>query len=285
MAKDAMSPAHDLRQNAQSAGDAFERLMMIMARLRAPDGGCPWDLAQTFSSIAPYTIEEAYEVADAIQREDLTDLRDELGDLALQVVYHAHLASEIKEFSAVDVLNGVCEKMLRRHPHVFDGAPRADWKAIKAQEKSEKTRSQSVSALAVSALGDVPLPLPGLTRAVKLTQRAAQVGFDWSNTAEILDKFREELAELIEARPEDQLAEFGDMLFVMANLGRKLGLDPEEALRVANAKFVRRFQVIENALAKEGSCCEEASLEEMDRLWNAAKAQEKGQRPPKNRIP
>jgi nucleoside triphosphate diphosphatase len=251
------------------------RLIAIMAALRSTDGGCPWDLAQDFASIAPYTVEEAYEVADAIQRADWGDLRSELGDLLFQSVYHAQMAREAGHFSFDDVVTGICDKMIARHPHVFgDAAVRsadeqtAAWEAQKAQERG-----------AVRVLDGVALGLPGLTRAVKLQGRAARVGFDWPSTDQVVAKITEEAAELVEAR--DQLTaveveeEFGDLLFVMANLARHLNVDPEAALRAANAKFTRRFQRIEDFLAEAGRVPAQSDLAEMDALWNRAKAEEK----------
>ena len=266
---------------AHDRSEGLPRLMEIMRRLRAPDG-CPWDLEQDFASIAPYTIEEAYEVADAIEKGDMGELRDELGDLLLQVVYHAQMAQEAGDFGFEDVARGVADKMLRRHPHVFghgpDGRSADDqvvkWEEIKAQERAEKGLAARDSALDGVALG-----LPALLRALKLQNRAARVGFDWPVTAEVIAKIREEAAELEEARerlgPEEIEEEFGDLLFVMANLGRHLKLDPEAALRGANAKFERRFRAIEARLAAEGRSTEDATLEEMDAIWDAVKAAEK----------
>jgi len=279
MAKDAHKKRHTL-----------DDLIAVMARLRDPQNGCPWDLRQNFSTIAPYTIEEAYEVADAIARDDLDGLKDELGDLLLQVVYHAQMASEQSRFDFSDVAHAITRKMIRRHPHVFaDPALRDEfltsglWERIKAEEKAERGKSASGSA---SRLDDVPLSLPALTRAVKLQKRAAEVGFDWPSLAPVLAKAEEEIAELKEAiasqgdapsetRSTKVREEFGDLLFVMANVARHLKVDPEAALRDANAKFVRRFRSIEQALAKEGRGCEDASLEEMDQLWEEAKEVER----------
>ena len=261
-------------------GQALARLLAIMARLRDPVGGCPWDLAQTFATIAPYTIEEAYEVADAIQRSDLGDLKDELGDLLLQVVFHSRIAEEAGAFDFEAVVEAICDKMIRRHPHVFGDARFASvseqsgaWEAIKAQERAGKGVDPSV-------LGDVPAGLPALMRAVKLTKRAARVGFDWPDAATVMDKLREETAELafeIEAGDRDKAREeLGDLLFVCANLARKLDVDPEDALRAANAKFTRRFGHIERVLTAAGSSCEAATLDEMEALWLDAKRIEKG---------
>lgn len=257
----------------------LDRLLAIMARLRDPDGGCPWDQEQTFATIAPYTVEEAYEVADAIERGDLTDLRDELGDLLLQVVFHARIAEEMGAFDFTDVARAIGDKMIRRHPHVFEDAhfrtsaqQTAAWEAIKAEERAAKGK-------AASLLDDVPAGLPALTRAVKLTQRAARVGFDWPSTREVLDKLREELGELeaeIDAADKAKAREeLGDLLFVIANLARKLDVEPEDALRSTNAKFARRFAYIERALAADGRTPDQSDLAEMDRLWNAAKAAER----------
>jgi MazG family protein len=255
-----------------------------MARLRDKDSGCPWDVEQSFASIAPYTIEEAYEVADAISRNDLVALREELGDLLLQVVYHAQMASEQDRFDFADVADGIARKMVRRHPHVFGDASRDEflakdlWQKMKAEEKAERGQAGKSSIL-----DDVPLAFPALTRAVKLQKRAAAVGFDWASLAPVLAKAEEEIAELRAAIVESgddagskQIAEeFGDLLFVMANVARHLKVDPEAALGAANAKFVRRFRSIEDALAREGRKPEDATLEEMDALWDAAKAAEK----------
>ncbi len=257
----------------------LERLLRIMAALRDPDGGCPWDHAQTFATIAPYTVEEAYEVADAIERGDLADLKEELGDLLLQVVFHARIAQEMGAFAFDDVAAAIADKMVRRHPHVFAGGSYADseaqtaaWEAIKAAERAAKNRAASV-------LDDVPTGLPGLTRAVKLTKRAARVGFDWPSLSDVLDKLREETLELqaeIDAGDLDKArGELGDLLFVCANLARKLQVDPEDALRAANAKFARRFGSIEQALAARGLSPEQSTLAEMDALWDKAKAQER----------
>ena len=256
----------------------LDRLLEIMARLRDPNGGCPWDIEQTFATIAPYTVEEAYEVADAIERGDLDDLKGELGDLLFQVVFHARMAKEQGAFDFDDVAAAMVDKMVRRHPHVFAGQTYADvaeqtaaWETIKADERAAKGR-------AVSLLDDVPASLPGLTRAVKLTKRAARVGFDWPSTDQVLAKLREELEELqVEIDAGDlpkSRAELGDLLFVCANLARKLDVDPEDSLRAANTKFARRFSYIEKVLAERGSSPEQSTLEEMDALWDEAKALE-----------
>lgn len=274
-------------------------LLAVMAALRTPGSGCPWDLEQTFESIAPYTIEEAYEVADAIERGNRVDLKEELGDLLLQAVYHARMAEEEGAFSFADVVDGVTEKMIRRHPHVFgDEKARSGklakgwWEAIKAEERAAKAEEGgSAEPSPRSLLADVPVGLPGLTRAVKLQAKAARVGFDWPSLAPVFSKMQEELAELEEiavpadprgATPPDGptdpriVDEFGDVLFVMANVARHLGVDPETALRTANAKFVRRFNYIERQLAERDKSPEGATLEEMDDLWIEAKTKERG---------
>ncbi len=263
---------------------ALDDLLAVMVRLRDPETGCPWDVKQTFASIAPYTIEEAYEVADAIARNDVDGLKDELGDLLLQVVYHARMAQEQSQFAFADVVDAITAKMIRRHPHVFVDSSLKDeflsndlWERIKAEEKAKRGKG------AGSLLDDVPVGMPGLTRAVKLQKRAAKVGFDWPDLGPVLAKAEEEIAELKAAiaEGEDEAAkdhvaeEFGDLLFVMANLARHLGVDPEAALRGANRKFVRRFASIEAALSAQGRKPEDATLEEMDALWDAAKDAEK----------
>ncbi len=254
----------------------IERLREIMRRLRDPATGCPWDIEQDFASIAPYTIEEAHEVADAIAREAWGELPGELGDLLLQVVYHAQMAEEAGLFGFDAVVRAISDKMIARHPHVFAGESReksseqqtADWEKIKAGERGP-----------ARVLEGVALGLPALTRAVKLQKRAARVGFDWPSTDEVLDKLREEMAELVEARDSlgaDAVAEeFGDLLFVMANLARHMNVDPEAALRAANAKFSRRFARIEDFLAEAGKAPAQSDLAEMDALWNRAKAEDK----------
>ena len=330
------------------------RLLEIMAALRTPVTGCPWDLEQTFASIAPYTIEEAFEVADAIERGDLANLKDELGDLLLQVVYHSRMAEEQGAFAFDDVAAGVVRKMIRRHQHVFGtpeeraaGAAPGFWERLKAEEKAEKAAERAAlvegadpsspsprmrgegwgegqpfapesnaehrpavaphpNPLPVrpagrrregmpSLLDDTPLALPALTRAVKLQNKAARVGFDWPSLTPVFDKMREELAELEAevARPHAPSGrlpegeadgasknpiqeEFGDLLFVMANVARHLDVDPEAALRAANAKFTRRFQHIELRLSEQGSSPAQSTLAEMDALWDEAKSQERG---------
>jgi ATP diphosphatase len=255
-------------------------LLEIMVRLRAPDG-CPWDRVQDFRSIAPYTIEEACEVAEAIAQGDMAGLKDELGDLLLQVVYHARMAEEAGEFAFEDVVRAICDKMLRRHPHVFGtapGGPRArpedvDWEAMKAVERAERGEHRE------SVLDGVPATLSGMTRALKLTRRAATVGFDWTDPKDVLAKLTEEAAELIveiDAGDDERMVEeYGDLLFVMANLARHLKVDPEAAIRHANAKFERRFQGIEAILKADGRTPEQSTLVEMDALWDRIKATEK----------
>src|SRR5471032_2892391 len=244
-----------------------------MARLRSPDGGCPWDLEQTFATVAPYTVEEAYEVADAIERENLADLKEKLGDLLLQVVFHARMAEEQGAFDFAAVAEAINDKMVRRHPHVFGDAHHRSsaeqteaWEAIKAQERAAKAPARSVITAAASLLDDVPVGLPALTRAVKLSKRAARVGFVWPSAVEVLAKLHEEVAELeaeVAAGDIDKARdELGDVLFVCANLARELDIDPEAALRGTNAKFVRRFQFIEAALAERGSSPEASDLAE-----------------------
>lgn len=263
--------------------DPLKRLLAIMARLRDPDGGCAWDLEQTYATIAPYTVEEAYEVADAIERGDLNDLRDELGDLLLQVVFHSRMAEEAGAFAFDDVAEAICAKMIRRHPHVFAAAAHRDsaqqtvaWEVIKAEERARKAKADAPASL----LDDVPVGLPALTRAVKLTKRAARVGFTWTETAEVLAKLREEVGELereVDAGDVVRLRdELGDVLFVCANIGRMLDIDPEDALRSSNAKFIRRFSHIERELAADGRTPDQSDLAEMDALWDAAKAAERG---------
>ena len=270
------------------AGSNIERLLEIMVLLRTPKTGCPWDLEQTYATIAPYTIEEAYEVAEAIREDDMPGLRDELGDLLFQVVFHARIAEEAGDFAFGDVVEAISEKMVRRHPHVFgdtkiDGATAQTtaWEAHKAAERAAKSGSggSAPGSAEGSVLASVPLALPALTRAEKLQKRAARVGFDWPEATQVLDKIEEELAELREAlaqkAPREKIAEeLGDILFGYVNLARHLGVDPEEALRSCNAKFVRRFQEIEKALATEGRGPQDASLDELEALWQAAKKTE-----------
>jgi ATP diphosphatase len=263
----------------------IERLKAIMTRLRDPDGGCPWDIDQNFATIAPYTIEEAYEVADAIERGDMEGLKDELGDLLLQVIYHAEMAREDGAFAFDDVVAAISDKMVRRHPHVFAGETVANaaaqttaWEATKAEERSKSDGGSGASGV----LAGVARGLPALLRALKLQKRAARVRFDWSDTAGAIGKLREELDELdaeLDATGGADAArirdEFGDVLFSLVNVARKLDMDPEAVLRQANAKFENRFTHMENALADAGRSMEEASLDEMMRHWDAAKGQNK----------
>ncbi len=265
---------------ASSAGD-IEKLLGVMAALRAPDDGCPWDIEQDFDTIAPYTIEEAYEVAEAIAHRDMAALKDELGDLLFQVVYHAQMAEEQGAFSFADVVSAIIDKMIRRHPHVFGEAEIATAEAQTAAWEEMKAKERAAKRLA-SVLDGVTLALPALTRAVKLQKRAARVGFDWGNVTPVFDKLREEIGELeVEVRNGKQRTlveeEFGDMLFVMANLARHLEFDPEQALRAANAKFERRFKAIETRLAERGIDAKSCTLAELDAEWNAVKAAEKAQ--------
>jgi nucleoside triphosphate diphosphatase len=277
----------------------IQRLIEIMAALRTPVTGCPWDLEQTFATIAPYTIEEAYEVADAIERGALGELKDELGDLLLQVVYHSRMAEEQGAFAFVDVVEAVTGKMIRRHPHVFGdedarkaGVEKGFWERIKSTEK----RPSENGAKPTSILSDVPTTLPALTRAIKLQSKAAKVGFDWPNLAPVFAKLKEEIAEFEEVAFRDAPAnttsqsggqhaqavtqdaikeEFGDMLFVMANIARHLEIDPEACLRSANAKFSRRFAYIEQRLSESGLSPAQSNLEDMDALWNEVRAADK----------
>jgi len=267
----------------------ISRLIEIMAALRTPKTGCPWDLEQSFATIALYTIEEAYEVADAIARNDLDDLREELGDLLLQVVFHARMAQEQGAFAFADVVEAITSKLIRRHPHVFGDArdltPAAVeslWHDIKAQEKAEKAakaaRRGAATADAAGALAGVPVTLPALTRALKLQQKASKVGFDWNDPRAVLAKIREEADEIEAALDEGETAEAaaetGDLMFAVVNLARHLDADPEAVLRLTNQKFERRFAWIERALAERGKTPVETDLAEMDALWDAAKAAE-----------
>ena len=258
----------------------ISRLLDIMAALRNPETGCPWDIEQTSQSISHYTIEEAYEVADAIERKDTNDLQEELGDLLLQVVFHSKIAEDEGKFNFGDVVETISDKMVRRHPHVFgseeqrkQGAQKGFWENIKAQEKAQKETSYS------GYLSDVIVKLPALSRAVKLQKKAAHVGFDWPDIKPVFAKIREELDELneeIESNSSNEKIEeeYGDLLFVLANLARHLKFDPEASLRSANQKFIRRFHQIEKRLKDNGSSLETATLEEMDRVWDEVKEQE-----------
>jgi nucleoside triphosphate diphosphatase len=269
----------------------ISRLLEIMAALRTPGSGCPWDLEQNFASIAPYTLEEAYEVADAILRNDLTDLREELGDLLLQVVFHARMAQEQNAFDFGDVVQGITEKLVRRHPHVFGDAGKLTseavegvWERIKAQEKAARavdrnTEPSSASPqVSAGALAGVPATLPALTRALKLQAKASKVGFDWNDPLTVLEKIREEADEIeaeIAAGSRTKAGhEVGDLLFAVVNLARHVDADPEAMLRATNLKFEQRFAAIELALAQRGKSPQQASLAEMDALWDEAKAAE-----------
>ena len=263
------------------ASREIDVLIEIMAVLRTPLSGCPWDLEQNFETIAPYTIEEAYEVADAIVRGDLADLREELGDLLLQVVFHARMAEERGAFDFGDVVYAITEKLLRRHPHVFGDAGRLPvaavndlWERIKAQEKAARASGQA----GATTIGDVPRGLPALLRSLKLQIRAAKVGFDWADPRAVLAKIREEIDEIetaMAAESAEQItAEIGDLLFAVVNLARHLGANPDSALRATNAKFERRFGAIETALRAQGKSPSDATLAEMEALWEAAKAAE-----------
>ncbi|MFB2551665.1 nucleoside triphosphate pyrophosphohydrolase [Ensifer soli] len=265
-------------------------LLAVMAALRHPATGCPWDIAQSFATILPYTIEEAYEVADAIERDDMEDLRDELGDLLLQVVFHARMAEEAGAFAFGDVVEAITTKMIRRHPHVFGTgeatspeAVKRTWAEIKDQEKAERRARRVRQGLSAEEepgfLDAVTRNGPALTEALKIQERAAKVGFDWSEPAPILDKIEEEIAELRQAlaedRPERVSDELGDLIFALVNIGRHTARDPELALRGTNAKFRRRFAYIEAALALRGTTPEAATLEEMETLWQDAKRLER----------
>ena len=262
------------------AGKAIDRLIAIMARLRDPVSGCPWDIEQTHATIAPYTIEEAYEVADAITNGDDSDLKQELGDLLLQAVYHARLAEERGAFAFAEAANAISEKLIRRHPHVFGdaaagtaGAARLSWEAIKERERVGQPKPEG-------ALGGVPVALPALTRAVKIQDKAARTGFDWPSVGGVIEKIAEEARELAaeagSSAPDERLAEeYGDLLFVMANLARHLKIDPEDALRAAIFKFERRFRHIEARLAETGRTARQSTLEEMTVFWDEARAADK----------
>jgi ATP diphosphatase len=266
--------------NDENAG--IERLLEIMRRLRDPKTGCPWDIEQDFDTIAPYTIEEAYEVADAIERRDWPELEGELGDLLLQSVYHTAIGEEQGLFSFQSVVRNISNKMVARHPHVFGDENReksaeqqtADWEVIKAAERAGKEQKGALDGVAVG--------LPSLLRAYKLQKRAARVGFDWPDTGEVIAKIAEEAEELVEARDTltetEQFEEYGDLMFVMANLGRHLGIEPEAALRAANAKFTRRFEGVEAKLKELGKTPDQSDLAEMDGLWDAVKRDEKAEK-------
>ena len=258
----------------------LSRLLEIMARLRDPETGCPWDIEQTYASIVPYTIEEAYEVADAIDQNDMTELEGELGDLLLQVVYYTQMGSEDGYFTFDSVIDNISNKMVHRHPHVFGDGNRdktasqqtLDWEKIKADERATKNDTK------MRTLDGIAKNLPALTRAVKLQKRAARVGFDWPEAIQVLEKIKEECAELVEANETlpyaKQVEEFGDLMFALANLGRQLKIDPEEALRSANRKFQQRFEYIEDALEAAGKTPTQSDLIEMDKLWDEAKVME-----------
>lgn len=302
-----MTSSDDQTSGRKTIGD----LLAVMAALRTPVTGCPWDLDQTFETIAPYTIEEAYEVADAIDRRDMPDLCEELGDLLLQVVYHARIADEAGTFDFADVVDGITRKMIRRHPHVFgDPAQRTGvlapgfWERIKAEERAEKAAARAAAANkdrpsadataemasrstgepSASVLNGVPVGMPALTRAVKLQSKAAKVGFDWPSLAPVIAKLAEESSELAEAQGKGDPAqieeEYGDLLFVVANIGRHLAVDPEAALRRANAKFERRFGRVEALLAARGRTPAQSNLAEMDGLWDIVKAEERSAKTP-----
>lgn len=263
----------------------IDRLLAIMERLRDPADGCPWDQEQTFATVAPYTVEEAYEVADAIERGDLPDLKEELGDLLLQVVFHARMAEELGAFAFDDVASAINDKMIRRHPHVFAeetyeslAHQKVGWEALKTAERAKK--QDGGKGRTASLLDDVPVGLPALTRAVKLSKRAASVGFVWPTVGDVMKKLHEEVgeleAEIAAGDLEKARQEMGDVLFVVANLARTLEVDPEDSLRFTNAKFARRFQYIEAKLAERGKSPDQSDLAEMDALWDEAKAIERG---------
>ena len=264
----------------------IDRLLEIMAALRDPQTGCPWDVEQSFESIMPYTLEETYEVLDAIERNDMDDLREELGDMLLQVVFHSRMAEEQGSFAFGDVVESITKKMIRRHPHVFGdtearsaGMAKGSWNRIKAEEKAERAERRAKLGLETveknGFLDDIPQAFPALLRALKLQQKAAKVGFDWSEAAPILDKIAEETAELKEAMAAKERAdieeEYGDLLFAMVNLGRHLEIDAETALIAANEKFKRRFHFIEKTLGEAGSDLDSATLDEMEAIWGNAK--------------
>ncbi len=272
------------------ASQDISRLLEIMAALRQPETGCPWDIVQTFETIKPYTIEEAYEVADAIERQDPDDLCEELGDLLLQVVFHARIAEEAGQFNFGDVVEAITRKMIRRHPHVFarsdadtPEAVKAQWDTIKQQEKAERAARRTARGIASDPkdghLGSVQRSFPALTEALKLQEQAAKVGFDWSDAAPILDKIEEEIGELREAlaenRPDKVKDELGDLIFALVNIGRHVGAEPEQALRGTNTKFRNRFRYIETELEANDENLRDADLERMEGLWQAAKLLER----------
>jgi len=276
-----------IEDRTPETGRQMQRLVAIMARLRDPEAGCPWDIEQDFATIAPYTIEEAYEVADAIARADMADLQGELGDLLLQSVYHAQMAAEAGHFDFAAVARGIADKMVARHPHVFGEHSRdktadeqtRDWERIKAAERAVRAETRTLDGVAIG--------LPALLRAVKLQRRAARVGFDWPDIGPVLDKLAEEAREVAEAR--DRLAqadleeEVGDLLFVVANLARHLGVDPEAALRGANGKFTRRFNAIEDELARRGKTPAQSTLAEMDAIWDRVRAEDRAAKTPEQK--
>lgn len=272
-----------MSDSPSDAAAAIERLLAIMSRLRDPEGGCPWDLEQSFATIAPHTIEEAYEVADAIERGDMAHLKDELGDLLFQVVFYTQMSREIGAFDFADVANSISDKMIRRHPHVFGEekieSAAAQTAAWEAQKEAERRAAAEATGRRPSALDGVIPGLPALLRAVKLQKRAARVGFDWPDSLQVLDKIAEEVAEIRDeitnGGGQDRLRdEVGDLLFAVVNLARHLDVDPEGALRGANAKFERRFRRIEALLADSGREAKDASLDELEALWIQAKAEE-----------
>ncbi len=270
--------------DAPMPSSAIARLLEIMARLRDPDGGCPWDVEQTFRTIAPYTIEEAYEVAEAIEQDDMAALRDELGDLLLQVVFHARMAEEAGQFEFEGVARAIGDKMVRRHPHVFGddqvdsvAAQSVSWEAFKAEERAAKAAAKDTDA---SALDGVTLGLPALTRAIKLQKRAARVGFDWPDVLRVFEKIDEEIAEIKQeitnnGEPDRLEDEVGDLLFVAVNLARHLKVDPESALRRGNAKFERRFRSMERAMTESGRDLADVPLDELEEAWQGVKARER----------
>ena len=277
-----MTKAQNDSQNiCHDPNGGVPRLLEIMARLRNPKTGCPWDIEQTYKSIASYTIEEAYEVADAIDQSNWEELEGELGDLLLQVIYYTQMGSEDGYFTFESVVKNISDKMIRRHPHVFNEADQhkttkqqiSDWEKIKESERSDKHNGPT------KTLGGIAKNLPALTRAVKLQNRAARVGFDWPDISGVTDKITEEIAELTEAREilsyDNQVEEYGDLLFVMTNFARHLKIDPEEALRAANEKFSRRFENVEQKLAAIGKSPIQSNLDEMNNLWNIVKKLEK----------